>query len=154
MPLSLKKNARKARNSYTRTSSVSGKKGPRTAKLRMPAFLAASFGRIKSLSGLKSLAAIVTLLVGMGLVLAGVCFTSLWLYNTAITSDFFTTRHIDVAGNVRLSRDMVLQYGGRADVADFFGLALARGETLTLRLDARYRVADGRISAIRISARE
>lgn len=128
MPLSLKKNARKARNSYTRTSSVSGKKGPRTAKLRMPAFLAASFGRIKSLSGLKSLAAIVTLLVGMGLVLAGVCFTSLWLYNTAITSDFFTTRHIDVAGNVRLSRDMVLQYGGLQEGDNSLAVSIAKVE--------------------------
>ena len=43
---------------------------------------------------------------------------------------------------------------GQCGVADFFGLTLARGETLTLRLDARYRVADGRIAAIRISARE
>ena len=33
MPLSLKKNARKARNSYTRASSVSGRKGQRGAKL-------------------------------------------------------------------------------------------------------------------------
>ena len=50
--------------------------------------------------------------------------------------------------------DLVNRLTARADVADFFGLALARGETLTLRLDARYRVADGRIAAIRISARE
>ncbi len=50
--------------------------------------------------------------------------------------------------------DLVNRLTARADVADFFGLTLARGETLTLRLDARYRVADGRIAAIRISARE
>ena len=36
----------------------------------------------------------------------------------------------------------------RADVADYFGMAVARGATLTLNLDARYRVADGRIMAI------
>ena len=50
--------------------------------------------------------------------------------------------------------DLVNRLTARADVADFFDLALARGETLTLRLDARYRVADGRIAAIRISARK
>ena len=33
-------------------------------------------------------------------------------------------------------------------------MGIQPGETLTLRLDARYRVADGRIAAIRISARE
>ena len=45
-------------------------------------------------------------------VAAGIGAVSLWLYNKATTSEFFTTRHIDVAGNTRLSREMVLQYGG------------------------------------------
>lgn len=44
--------------------------------------------------------------------LAGMGTVSVWIYKKAITSDFFTTTHIDVAGNARLSRDMVLQYGG------------------------------------------
>lgn len=44
--------------------------------------------------------------------LALVGYGSLWLYGKATTSDFFTTRHIDVAGNSRLSREMVLQYAG------------------------------------------
>lgn len=52
------------------------------------------------------------LLAGLALSLITVGAVSVWLYEKAITSDFFTTRHIDVAGNTRLTRDMVLQYGG------------------------------------------
>ena len=127
MPLSLKKNARKTRNSYTRAS-VSSKKGQKASKLRTPAFLASGFGRIRGLSGLKSLAAVAVLLMGLGLILAGVCFTSLWLYNKAITSDFFTTRHVDVAGNVRLSRDMVLQYGDLKEGDNSLAVSIAKVE--------------------------
>ena len=111
MPLALKKSGRKARNAYTRAA-VSGKKGRRAQRSVMPAPLRALGARLRGLRGLKSLAALTALLLGLGLVLAGVCLASLWLYNAAITSDFFTTRHVDVTGNVRLSRQMVLQYGG------------------------------------------
>ena len=127
MPLALKKNARKTRNSYTRAS-VSSKKGQKASKLRMPAFLASGFGRIRGLSGLKSLAAVAVLLMGLGLILAGVCYTSLWLYNKAITSDFFITRHVDVAGNVRLSRDMVLQYGDLKEGDNSLAVSIAKVE--------------------------
>lgn len=70
------------------------------------------FGRLTRLGSLKSLAALAVLLLTVALALAGVCAASLWLYNEAVTSEFFTTRHVDVTGNVRLSREMVLQYGG------------------------------------------
>ncbi|MFT3957979.1 MAG: FtsQ-type POTRA domain-containing protein [Desulfovibrio sp.] len=52
--------------------------------------------------------------------------SSLWLYNRAITSDFFTTRHVDVTGNVRLSHDMVLQYGGIREGDNSLAVSIAR----------------------------
>ncbi|MDE5832933.1 MAG: FtsQ-type POTRA domain-containing protein [Desulfovibrio sp.] len=57
------------------------------------------------------------LLTLCGLALAAVLVgaASLWLYGKAVTSDFFTTKHIDVTGNSRLSREMVLQYGGLSE---------------------------------------
>lgn len=63
-------------------------------------------------SGIKSFFTILVILGGIGALLFAVGITSLWLYGKALTSDFFTTKHIDIAGNTRLSRDMVLQYGG------------------------------------------
>ena len=53
MPLPVKKNARKSRNAYTRAA-VKGK-GKKNAKLRMPAFMVMSFGKLRGLGGLKSL---------------------------------------------------------------------------------------------------
>ncbi|MDR0816280.1 MAG: FtsQ-type POTRA domain-containing protein [Desulfovibrio sp.] len=46
------------------------------------------------------------------LVPVGLGIASLWLYDTAVTSSFFQTRHVDVTGNVRLTKEMVLQYCG------------------------------------------
>ncbi|MBD5607984.1 MAG: FtsQ-type POTRA domain-containing protein, partial [Desulfovibrio sp.] len=70
------------------------------------------FGRLLRLRNI--LAAIATL-CGLALSVAIIGAAALWLYGKAVTSDFFTTRHIDVAGNVRLSREMVLQYGGLSE---------------------------------------
>lgn len=124
MPLALKKSGRKARNAYTRAA-VSGKKGRRAQRSVMPAPLRALGARLR---GLKSLAALTALLLGLGLVLAGVCLASLWLYNAAITSDFFTTRHVDVTGNVRLSRQMVLQYGGIREGGNSLSVSISKVE--------------------------
>lgn len=63
----------------------------------------------------KSIAAITLAILGICLAIAAVGAISLWLYGKAITSDFFTTRHIDIAGNARLTREMVLQYGGLSE---------------------------------------
>ena len=127
MPLALKKSGRKARNAYTRAA-VSGKKGRRAQRSVMPAPLRALGARLRGLRGLKSLAALTALLLGLGLVLAGVCLASLWLYNAAITSDFFTTRHVDVTGNVRLSRQMVLQYGGIREGDNSLSVSISKVE--------------------------
>lgn len=50
------------------------------------------------------------LLIGGGVF--GVFQGTLWLYGQAERSDFFTTRHIDISGNVRLERDAVLEFAG------------------------------------------
>lgn len=126
MPLSLKKSARRSRNAYTRAT-VTGK-GKKNAKFRMPAFMAVILSKLRGLGGLKSLVAVTVLLIGLGAVLSGVCFASLWLYNKAITSDFFITRHVDVAGNVRLSRDMVLQYGDLKEGDNSLAVSIAKVE--------------------------
>lgn len=39
----------------------------------------------------------------------------------------------------------------RADIADFMGRKVAKGEEIVLRLEGRYRVVDGRIVAIEIA---
>lgn len=57
--------------------------------------------------------------------LAGICALSLWLYGKALTSDFFATKHVDVAGNVRLSREMVLQYGGIGEGDNSLAVSIA-----------------------------
>lgn len=37
---------------------------------------------------------------------------SMWLYRFATTSPFFATKQVDVVGNVRISREMVMDYAG------------------------------------------
>ncbi|MBD5553623.1 MAG: FtsQ-type POTRA domain-containing protein [Desulfovibrio sp.] len=73
----------------------------------------------------KSILVIVLALAGFCAVVALVGAISLWLYGKAITSDFFTTRHIDVAGNTRLTREMVLQYGGLSEGDNSLGISIA-----------------------------
>lgn len=68
------------------------------------------------------------LFAGLVAVLAGLCFGSIWLYGKATTSDFFATRHIDVAGNVRLSREVVLQYGGLKEGENSLAVSIAEVE--------------------------
>lgn len=124
MPLALKKGGRKSRNAYTKGGRPEGK-GRSFFKLGLLARLP---GRLRGLGGLKSLAALALVLLAAGTMLAGVCVTSLWLYNKAVTSDFFTTRHVDVTGNVRLSREMVLQYGGIREGDNCLSVSIAKVE--------------------------
>ncbi len=127
MPLSLKKNGRKARNTYTKEKPAKSR-GRSLPSVRLPKFLGWMFGWLTRLGSLKSLAALAALLLAATVVLAGVCAASLWLYNTAVTSDFFTTRHVDVTGNVRLSREMVLQYGGIKEGDNCLAVSIAKVE--------------------------
>ncbi|MCR5814349.1 MAG: FtsQ-type POTRA domain-containing protein [Desulfovibrio sp.] len=51
-------------------------------------------------------------LISLLIVALGIGKIFVWLYDVAVTSDFFTTRVIEVSGNVRLPRDVVLDYAG------------------------------------------
>ena len=63
MPLALKKNSRKARNSYTRSSAPAKKSGGSSnSGIRLGGILAGVFKRLRGFSGLKSLAALTVLL--------------------------------------------------------------------------------------------
>lgn len=77
---------------------------------------------------LKSVGVVLVLLCAGSAILGGVCIISLWLYGMATTSDFFSTKHIDVAGNVRLTREMVLQYGGIKEGDNCLAVSISRVE--------------------------
>ncbi|GFH62486.1 MAG: cell division protein FtsQ [Candidatus Desulfovibrio kirbyi] len=109
MPLLTKRRGARPRNTYTKNV-ASAPAGGRLKKICMPPFL--KFAGIKWVNGLKRVVAVTLLLMTVVLVPASVCAVTLWLYNKAVTSEFFVTKHVDVTGNVRLSRDMVLQYCG------------------------------------------
>lgn len=75
--------------------------------------------------GLRQAFLVVLALAGLAIAISVVGAISLWLYGKAITSDFFTTRHIDVAGNTRLTREMVLRYGGLNEGDNSLGISIA-----------------------------
>lgn len=75
--------------------------------------------------GLRQVFLVVLALAGLAVAISVVGAISLWLYGKAITSDFFTTRHIDVAGNTRLTREMVLRYGGLNEGDNSLGISIA-----------------------------
>lgn len=95
-------------------------RGGKMSKYKLP--------RVSGLIGgisLKGIFAICTALCGLALIVAIVGWAGLWLYQKAVTSDFFTTTHIDISGNTRLSRDVVLNYAG-IDVGDnSLGISIA-----------------------------
>lgn len=118
MAVALRRGGRKSRNIFVeRNGSARKSSVPR------------KFGTgIKKASGyisLKSLLAIFLAIIGIGASIAGVGAISIWLYNKAITSDFFTTRHIDITGNVRLTRDMVLEYAGLKEGMNSLGVSIS-----------------------------
>lgn len=81
--------------------------------------------RQRSFTGLRQIILVILGFAGLAAVIGLVGAISLWLYGKAITSDFFTTRHIDVAGNVRLTREMVLRYGGLGEGDNSLGISIA-----------------------------
>lgn len=74
---------------------------------------------------LRNLILIFLVLSGLALSAVVIGAASLWLYGKAVTSDFFTTRHIDIAGNVRLSRETVLRYGGLSEGDNSLAVSIA-----------------------------
>ncbi|MDE6735135.1 MAG: cell division protein FtsW, partial [Desulfovibrio sp.] len=120
MPSALRRGGRKSRNAYTapKEARFAGL-GRMFSFLRRPAGSSAGgsqggASQARRIGGItwRTLVAGILILLAAGVTLAGICAVSLWLYGKALTSEFFATRHVDVAGNVRLSREMVLQYGG------------------------------------------
>lgn len=86
-------------------------------------------GRKRDFSGLRRfgrkisgvlIAALITVCVLL-LLLKG----SVWIYDAVLTSDTFTTRHIDVSGNVRLTRDMILRLGGLHEGENSFAVSIS-----------------------------
>lgn len=94
-------------------------------QLNQNGLFAAHAGKGKRFISFKSFLAVATLLLLVGGVLTGAAFLSVWLYKKATTSDFFTTTHIDVAGNTRLSREMVLKYGGISEGDNSLSVSIA-----------------------------
>lgn len=92
-------------NKRSRNSHAEGGKKHSSRKWRIK-FSLPGLGGLKSLLGL-----LLCFVVGAGLLL-GLAVGSLQLYRYATTSPFFATKQVDVAGNVRLSREMVLDLAG------------------------------------------
>ena len=64
----------------------------------------------------------------LALFFAGVFKGSLWLYGEALTSPFFTTRHIDVSGNTRMTKAMVEELGGIREGENTFAVTISEVE--------------------------
>jgi len=115
MTLVLNRGGRKARNILIKP------REKKKRRMRLPV----KTGFIGKFVSLKSVLAVTLAILGIGIAVVAIGTVSLWLYGKAVTSDFFTTRHIDVAGNVRLTRDMVLQYGGLSEGDNSLGVSIA-----------------------------
>ena len=74
-----------------------------------------------------------------------------WRRSRALFEDTMEPQAMAQHGDL-VTVDLRNRLTARQDVADFFGMAVRRGETLDLRLVARYTIRHGRIAAIRISA--
>lgn len=57
-----------------------------------------------------------------------ICQGMLWLYSAAQNSSFFTTKHIDITGNVRLDRAMVLEYANLHEGDNCFKVSIGEIE--------------------------
>lgn len=133
MPSALRRSGRKSRNVYTTPKEARFAGLARVlSSLRLPGSRRAggppSGGRRGGSVRMRNLAVGALVLLVAGLTLAGICAVSLWLYGKALTSDFFATKHVDVAGNVRLTREMVLQYGGIGEGDNSLAVSIAEVE--------------------------
>ena len=133
MTFSLKKNRRNTRSysgSSTPAPSRSTASRPNTRNRAKPAREKRQFSLWSKLQGgrVQRFFCVLFLLAGLVAAVTGLCAGSIWLYGKATTSDFFATRHIDVAGNVRLSREMVLQYGGLKEGENSLAVSIAEVE--------------------------
>ena len=133
MTFSLKKNRRNTR-SYSGSSTPAPRRStasrPNTRNRAKLAREKRQFSLWSKLQGgrVQRFFCVLFLLAGLVAAVTGLCAGSIWLYGKATTSDFFATRHIDVAGNVRLSREMVLQYGGLKEGENSLAVSIAEVE--------------------------
>lgn len=133
MTFSLKKNRRNTRSysgSSTPAPSRSTASRPNTRNRAKLAREKRQFSLWSKLQGgrVQRFFCVLFLLAGLVAAVTGLCAGPIWLYGKATTSDFFATRHIDVAGNVRLSREMVLQYGGLKEGENSLAVSIAEVE--------------------------
>ena len=122
MPL-MRKSLRRQRNAYVKAPS--GKHGEK--KISIPE-RTKFFERIKAVGGIKRIGAVVLLLMCAAGLSAFLCLISVRLYNTAVTSAFFQTKHVDVMGNVRLGKDMVLRCSGIREGENSLSVNIADAE--------------------------
>lgn len=127
MPLVLKKSGRKNRNTFMRVPTSAGS-GNRQGGFRVLQRVTQFAAQIGAARGLKNCAAVILILAAMAGILGGICYASLWLYGVTVTSDFFTTKHVDISGNVRLTREMVLDYGGIHEGDNCLAVSIAKVE--------------------------
>ncbi len=127
MPLVLKKSGRKNRNTFMRVPRSAGS-GNRQGGFRVLQRVTQFAAQIGAARGLKNCAAVILILAVMAGILGGICYASLWLYGVTVTSDFFTTKHVDISGNVRLTREMVLDYGGIHEGDNCLAVSIAKVE--------------------------
>lgn len=86
-------------------------------------------GRLRALG--HALQALGALAVGLAILLFSLFIVyraSIWIYGWLHTSPMFLTRHIDVTGNVRLQRDVILALGGIREGVSSFSVSVAAVE--------------------------
>lgn len=86
-----------------------------------------------ALRTVKHLAGIVLCAVIGCVFLLGVGVGSMWLYRFATTSPFFATKQVDVVGNVRISREMVMDYAGLHVGDNSLAVSIAKVERALLQ---------------------
>ncbi len=63
----------------------------------------------------------------------GVSAGTLWLYDVATTSEYFTTKHVEIKGNVRMSQDMVKDYAGVHEGDNSLNVSIGKVEQSLLK---------------------
>lgn len=110
------KHKNRSRNAYS--SSGKGSKKRKWFK----GFSWPSFSRLGGMGGI-----FLCTLIG-GAVLFGLGVGTLQLYRYITTSHFFDTKHVDVSGNVRLSREQLLELAGLKVGQNSLAMSIARAE--------------------------
>jgi ketosteroid isomerase-like protein len=92
----------------------------------------------------------VTLVSAMGTQAGRDAYLATFRYMTDRFTDRMTPERIDVAGDVATVR-IHDSLTAKADIADFMGRPVAKGQELILTLIGRYTIADGQIARIEIA---